>query len=304
MGKPLIIERDNQITIHFDDMMDLYNYEPENDNINREHFHKYMKTNQVPNEKKCGMDFQEVIDSALIGNDSLFESLSSKIEQLRRKVGVYSADYEQEIKISKRKLKKTNFGDELDIHQVYQGNLERAWRTTERVTQDQKHNLVTLLVDIGGNWGESADKSLWRAAVVSLAVDELQKAGKTVQVVVGDCGDGSYRKCPYRYLNLSINVKRYNEYLSLPRLASMCNLGFFRVFGFACIAVHPRYEVASGLGSHVSFSLERRHIPYNMLEDIEAGKTSVCLVNACKSLESAAYVLRNLYAQLKAHSEQ
>ena len=55
------------------------------------------------------------------------------------------------IKKARRKVSKESQGDELDIHAVYAGNLDRAWRRTRKVASplgNSKSKRVRIVLDI------------------------------------------------------------------------------------------------------------------------------------------------------------
>lgn len=243
----------------------------------------------------------DVYKHALLGDEVLYkEHLLPITETLNKELGNHTKSYRQAIKKVKRRKVKKDFGDEVDIHAIYQGNLDKAWRTTERVEVDSKHHLVTLVVDIGGNAVVSAIDSLWRTAVTLRLVDELQSAGKAVQVVVSGCSERAFEDTSDLCL-VTCTVKKYNENLSMERLAGMTSLAFYRTFGFASkFVIGPK--VRGNLGSSKSDSLDL--IPLHVREDIEKGHTKAVIVKRADSLKTALTSLNIAYEQMKTFSDQ
>jgi len=292
-----IVERKKMISVQFDNILELMDYKP---TLNLKDF-EYSMDGRTSYDKfgSTNVTAKDVINHALLGDSKLYENqLKNKVRWLDTESGYYTTDYQQQIKVVKRKVKYTDFGDEIDIHKVYRGEIGTAWRKTERVEIDSKLHLVTLLVDIGGHWGQDADDSLWRASVVVKIVRDLENAGKSVRVVVGTVSENVTRS--NKMVATSIVVKEYNASLPLERLAAMCNLGFRRTAGFACNYCVEE-ELHDGLGQPTNIS--HSNLPWQLKDEEDAGHTKFVIIGRASSSYQAKDKLQEAYDQMKSFSD-
>ena len=236
----------------------------------------------------------DAFNNAILGSTDLAADVRSMWSDLDNVTGKRTVDYTQRIAVSKRRIKRGDFGDELDIHKVYQGQMDTAWRRTERIVQDETHSLVTLFVDYAGNCDVKARDTLWRTALTTRLVSELEAAGKSVKVVVGSASRGALRNKDYKYTTTSVVVKDYNQPLSIERLASMTHIGFFRAFGFTAKCMYP-YAVTGNLGYHAE---AEDHLPIQLQEEVDAGHTRFVQIRAVTRLDQAVRELERAYKQL------
>ena len=134
---------------------------------------------------------KDVIEHASIGDPELYDLVKQMSAAIDRETGKSTVAYMQEVHRPKRKLRFGDFGDELDIHKIYQGHSDAAWARRVRHPVMEKMSLVTLYVDIGGNSRMIADESLWRAAVAVKLADDYSAAGKSVKIIVGSTASGA-----------------------------------------------------------------------------------------------------------------
>lgn len=238
---------------------------------------------------------KDVIEHASIGDPELYDLVKQMSAAIDRETGKSTVAYMQEVHRPKRKLRFGDFGDELDIHKIYQGHSDAAWARRVRHPVMEKMSLVTLYVDIGGNSRMIADESLWRAAVAVKLADDYSAAGKSVKIIVGSTASGALAASS-QLITQSIVVKHYNERLPLERLAAMCHLGFHRTFSFAgrhCqpMKVCPTY----GTSIHVTDEI----LPIGLREEIAEGHTKVIIVPRCTTLTEAVQSIRSVYDSLE-----
>lgn len=286
-----IIERKNTVSVYFNSILDLMDYAPVR---NHNSFYFYMNKSREglgPTDNNA----KSVMNHALLGDDVLYEKhLKDKVIELDKATGYYTTDYKQEIKAVKRKVKYTDFGDEIDIHKVYRGEIGTAWRKTERIEVDAKLHLVTLLIDIGGTHDWEVTDSLWRAAIAIKLVRDLEAAGKTVKIVIGAIAHNVTKS--NKIVGTSVVVKDYNQSLPLERLAAMCNLSFHRTATFAmrnCV----EEKISSGLGA--SFDMTHRSMPWQLKDEEDAGHTKFVIIGRASSKRNAVSYLKNCYKQMK-----
>lgn len=95
--------------------------------------------------------------------------------------------------VHRRKIR-GDFGDELDMQRVYTGDLDTAWSKMHRRFEDgTQGNPVTILVNIGGLVGTTAEEFFWRGAVARVAAERLEAAGRRVEIIAYSYSRGSYK---------------------------------------------------------------------------------------------------------------
>lgn len=301
--KDPIKTKDSLTSVHFESLVDFMQYQYPKDNVNRYNWRLYREgtdTDHKPDwygpTNNCSV---QTLEKALAGDPELGKTIQSMWAQLDQATGKKLVSYEQQIQVSKRRRIRSDFGDELDIHKVYQGQLDRAWSRTERVVIDSKHTLVTLFVDIGGNVGVDAVDALWRAVTTTRLVSELEAAGKSVKVVVGGSSSGALTGTGL-LTTVSVVVKNYNQPLSLERLAAMTHLGFYRSFGFAAKMIF-RQRVAPNLGHSISIA---NNVPVQLQEEVDEGHTRFVHIDRASSLQGAVTQLESAYEQMEKFSKE
>lgn len=145
-----------------------------------------------------------------------------------------------------RKRTRSDRGDFLDIHRVYNGDLSRAWQTTHRQEDRRCAKRVVVAVGNAEHCGIRNSQVMWKTALAILVVDYLYSMGKHIKVITyGGVTDLSE---DYRGLiGFSVNLKEFNQPLSMEHLVSTLCVGFFRTYIFR--AFMTNYERCTwGLG--------------------------------------------------------
>lgn len=129
----------------------------------------------------------------------------------------------------KRRMQKADQGDELDVHSVYRGDLNRAW--TRRHRSPMRSRLtVRLVARIDGSFVVNAETLFWRGAAVLKLSDMLEAAGYRVEIVGAqytNVGGGDHGIID------SFIVKGAGDPLDVELVAGViCNAGFYRTYGF------------------------------------------------------------------------
>lgn len=291
-----VMEDDQLISIHYESILDLMDHQV--DGPNRKEFIRRLDCDD-PNfgKDKIGRsnnNGRDVIKHALLGDEYMYGEMMELAKRLP--VDDITTDYEQKVKVRRRRKIKSNFGDELDIHKIYQGDLERSWTRTVRDEVDQNHHLVTILVDIGANYKVDCSHSLWLGAVTLKIVKELEAAGKSIKIIVGDGGKNTFSNS-VKNCTTTMVVKNYNEGLSHTRLAAMCHLGFFRTFCFAAFFSDPHLFPNPGLGKY--FPLKPGVVPVQMKSEVDNGHTKLVYVKTAHNIRQAQGVLADAYEQMR-----
>ena len=287
-------ENDRLCSVHFESILDILDYEG-GENFNG--FKRRLEDHNSPS--WYGGDSysaKEVINKALLGDHKMLVTLQDMVHKLNERVGTNTTDYIQRVQTVKRKRIMGAFGDELDIHKVYQGQAGEAWRSMVREEVDAEHHLVTLFVDICEASRVNAEESLWRAAATYKLVSDLENAGKSVKVLVGSLTRHTFERCS-KQLTTSVVVKPYGQQLPYERLAAMTHLGFFRTFCFAAFYAQDEYTPVYNLGEPLTVTKDK--MPLQLVPEIEAGHTKYVVVGRARNLESAVDTLEKAYKQMK-----
>lgn len=163
------------------------------------------------------------------GSDVLLQKLQPMVEQVRQAFGVGNAAAVN-VEVRRRKMRRSDSGDSLDITRVWNGQLDTAWSRPERFPkQASSQRYCTIFTDCGMMGGLHADKSLWRAAMSQCLVEVLTRMGYHTEVWCGDtgCGLDSYERVIKREY-CGVKIKAFNQPLNESRLAAMMHAAFFR----------------------------------------------------------------------------
>jgi len=148
-----------------------------------------------------------------------------------------------------RTKKRGDFGDELDIHSVNRGSVDKAWTTSTRQVK-RGSGIIRLVIDIGANSSYDAD-SLQLRGVAGLALTKVMiKAGYSVEIVAAFAGRNFIDRNPATYC-MTVIVKPRHVQADYGLLAATVGLpGFFRTIGFAGVI-----RVADNMREHASDTL-------------------------------------------------
>lgn len=140
----------------------------------------------------------------------------------------------------RRRIARRDFGNELDIHAVYRGDLDRAW--TMPIKQERPALAqVTLLANLGAKSNLDARELFWRGLALLKACDILSRRGHDVQIVGFNQRIRVFRNNKNECASYSIVVKPFGRPLDLPALAStFCLAGFQRYYGWMWSLSLPR----------------------------------------------------------------
>lgn len=169
----------------------------------------------------------------------------------------------------RRTVRWADQGDSLDIHRVYSGQLDQAWRKVGPRRRVATRN-ISLFVNITINAGTDHSVMFWTGAAVLKLADMLTNAGYNVEIVVietgGDCtiGHNVFEGGTIRHTVINTLVKAASAPLDVDSLAvSMCFPAFLRhlMFKAECaLPVHTNLGRAATYRSIVSQELDSRNI--------------------------------------------
>jgi len=129
----------------------------------------------------------------------------------------------------KRKRVSRDDGDDLSMSRLMGGN-DQYWNTTIRKS---KRANVRIGMNVSMSWQHKEENFARLGAILALTSDMLTKMGYAVEVIAyqfgGYASDGTH---DWKYLGISIPIKKPNEPLDINRLMSAGLSGLFRDFIF------------------------------------------------------------------------
>lgn len=300
-------KRGKLISVHFDSVLDLDIQKYLNSNhINKGDFANVYYQRDYWAQKSSwkgptAKSFDDIYNFASIGDNELYNKyLKPKIEELDRLIyNDNNLDNKNTVPTKKRKRTRKDFGDELDIQYVLKGKLDKAWQSMKTIQVDREHHLITLIIDISGNCNIKCNDTLWNAAACLKICDDLQKSGKSIQVIVAGCSINVTNQGSA--MCISYTVKRYNEHISIERLGAMSHIGFYRTLGFlAKLTCQEKCYDNLGFSIHLS----RNNLPFHVQDEIESGKTQVVILRKSLNLNEAYHSINYAYKQILDNSKK
>lgn len=293
----------NLHSIHFENMSDLLDHIQDESRIkdcNRSIFRSFINNYTYDHSwyGPTSSSSKQVIEKSVFGDSELYNKyMLPKINQLNAKIN--TVDNINTVPVIKRRKIRSDFGSEIDIHYVNQGKLDKAWTNTIREEVDQEHHLITVFVDIGGTGDVDACQNIWTAVACLGFVTELERAGKQIQIMVGNTGVSVLANG--NPMTTSCVVKKYNEHLNVEKLAVMTNIGFYRSALFVSKTLSEN-RVSGGMGRSVNFdSIARFPIP--LQEEIVMGHTKIVLINKAYNLSGAIAAIKKANIDLLKNKE-
>ncbi|QEG43451.1 DUF7192 family protein [Roseimaritima ulvae] len=138
-------------------------------------------------------------------------------------------------------------GAEICYDRLRSGN--PFWRTTRRQLRTSLKP-VSVLINIGGNGGRTADELLWAASAGISTVEVLEAAGIRAEVFVCDAVSRCWHNCTRGGL-FSMQVKAASDPLDRDTLIAATSPWFFRNVFFSAHTL-PADDCSEGLGRHAS----------------------------------------------------
>lgn len=229
------------------------------------------------------------------GWPELVAELQPMIEKLREALALGSAAV-QELQVRKRKIRRMDHGDSLDITRVWNGDLEHAWSKPckfPRLARSQKY--VTIFADLACGSIYTAQDTLWRAASAYVLIDVLTRMGVSTEVWSGCTGSPAFASSyAPKSMRAGVRIKNFDQPLNADRLAVMMCAPFYRTWGFGMYMAGP-WAARSGLAmvqDHV------KALPKPLQLRREAGER-VVLVAKALSFSKALTVVQETIDSIK-----
>ena len=134
---------------------------------------------------------------------------------------------------TRRKLRWSDQGDEVEMHRVYTGQLDQAWRSYPR-QRDRAPRVISIDVDIGHNNNVSSEDLFWSGAAAVALTDALELAGYRVELFAtwGSAHGSGHTLTRFR-------AKAANQSCSPTSVAALVALpATFRYYGLISNVLH------------------------------------------------------------------
>lgn len=194
----------------------------------------------------------------------------------------------------KRRKKKGDFGNEVDIHAVRQGHSDVAWTRMEHVQiESPQVKLVHVFVNLCCSSHISAHDQLWRAAVAMRVCEMLERAGKTVAITVGAVYSDPWTN-RHGLTFITCPVKSYGQRVTEERVAAMFTAGFWRLFlmdraRYSVLELKPSARMGVVVDSYEVLPLD--------IEQERDNGAHVVVIGGAFSENSASRLVRKVMAQ-------
>ena len=169
------------------------------------------------------------------------------------------------------------WGESIDMSEVYAGNFDRAWTRSEHVVTPTQQR-YTICVDMGAVSRTTADEMFWPGACAFVIAQGLIKGGRAVRIL-------SYAHNPSVFPRTdfvgAINIKKHNEVLTPDRLALLALAGVYRTVGFKMYC-NQEDEACYNMGRSIGLESEK------LREYLDIHKND-CLINVprVRSIDAA-----------------
>jgi len=179
---------------------------------------------------KTGADVQKLLRDGWADGRAKYETMRDRIDTSN----LIPVD-------RRRRLTRTDMGDDVDMQAIYRGDLDRAW-TVARRTRVTGPQQITILANMVCSGVDDADTLFWRGVAAVALADRLESAGYNIRLVVGFGGendDGIKTSC-------RITVKDFGMPLDISSVTSVIMPGFFRAIGHGWLAGHQKGRWCGG----------------------------------------------------------
>lgn len=148
----------------------------------------------------------------------------------------------------RRKITRGESGEHLDMAEVYQGRLDKAWSSKKRKQPGVRS--IAIAIQLGDNCGIEANIMYWRGACCLALAKNFMSAGYAVQIVGYTLTRRGYDDVKEYFCEM-FPIKQYQDDLNLNTLATaICCAGFFRWVMFRAFTAQP-HICDGGLGQSI-----------------------------------------------------
>ena len=129
-------------------------------------------------------------------------------------------------------------GDELDIHSVRSGNLDRAWRRTHKVEKEGKAKRITIIYSTDIHSGQKSNEAFFGPAAAAVLCQKLNEGKVATEIIATRSATYIWQDNPNVISSaVIVRVKNTHAPLSLASLAITATAGFSRtaIFSVWCV---------------------------------------------------------------------
>lgn len=148
----------------------------------------------------------------------------------------------------KRVMRWREQGDELDADRLLAGQLDQAWRSTERRVKIGTNTVLTVACSWGVNGSIPPDQLFWSGAAALALTELLENAGYSIDLWAIDTV--AWWKWD-RFAVSAVQIKAPGETVRAGAIAALLSHpGIYRTLGLAATAQVP-WDVGTGFGSAI-----------------------------------------------------
>lgn len=190
-------------------------------------------------------------------------------------------------KSARRRKVRSSQGNELDIHRVFSGNLDKAWSNIVKVetySHNKRGKRVCVILDVTTKGVMSAEEAFWRGASAVMLVKSLMKKGYSVELNIVRIAKNKV-KGP-EVIAVSVCAKSFQQRMNLELVAALTSVGFYRGPLFQTITKGEEVS-PSGLGDVIRYADD---IPLPYFED--RSSMSIRISNIFSKHEALSFARR------------
>lgn len=241
-----------------------------------------------------GMGTRDALQAVEDGCPELLQQVKPLVEILRASVPLDGTESVM-VEVRRRKRHRSDYGDTLDMHRVWSGELDRAWeRPVREVRLSATQRYASIYVDNGILRDVKPRQTLWRAAVAMLIADVLTRMGINVEIWAGASGfdtyTGEHGSAKFRWSG--VRAKEYTQPLNEERVCAVMHAMFHRTYGFGMTLAAP-WAADDGMGYSYDSGLVKP------LRDRQGAGERVFRIGKCLDEAQAIIEVRRVIEVLK-----
>lgn len=171
---------------------------------------------------------QQVLEKLLEPADCFWTNIQEKLAELTPPKNENAVFRQMK---RKRKRVRADHGNDLNIHDVFQGRIDRAWTGTkfeDREVQDNK--IIHLVVNSSLNGNIAAREAEWRTAATIAIYNELLRLNKSVAIYMVRTSHNCFTDQNANWINtFMVPIKKIGTTMSPKHLAAFCSATFTRM---------------------------------------------------------------------------
>ena len=239
---------------------------------------------------------KDILEMLMNGDPAFYEQVKTKMSELNVTLSKPdNSNYKH--KVRRRKRVKGDFGNEVDIHAVRQGRIDRAWTNTKHELRDsQDTRLVYLVLNTVLPGGQEADGVNWRTALMMLVHDDLVRLGKSVAVSLAWKTNATFIHDNNSTANVMyVPIKTSNQRLSPEHFATYGSAAYARLIMMYRMHAMCEWQVTGSYG-HCLNSFEVLPKP---LADAQKNGAHIIQVGRCFGKVDALRMYSEIMEQVR-----